>query len=44
MLLFLFIFYSTNKYDGIVGEMLKIIVTRVLKNMLMRTLIRNPDQ
>lgn len=28
---FLFIFYSTNKYDGIVGEMLKIIVTRVLK-------------
>lgn len=41
---FCLFFYSTNKYDGIVGEMLKIIVTRVLKNMLMRTLIRNPDQ
>lgn len=27
MLLLLFIFCSTNKYDGIVGEMLKIIVT-----------------
>lgn len=27
LLLLLFIFYSTNKYDGIVGEMLKIIVT-----------------